>query len=202
MIHNISIAKSRGSSSPTTEYAYQYDDIGNRITSFDLGTNCTYTANNLNQYTSISNFCGSLPFVALAEEGAAIFTPQFDDGNQTLIKTSTGIWQVTYNGENRPVLWENVSTNSLTPNSSTPSLLSMSYDRMGRRVEYLETVNIDGVTTTNTHHRFVYDGYLCIQRLNAGVNNSIDLIFAWDPAESVATRPLAWLFLRSLGEGG
>ena len=43
-------------------------------------------------------------------------------------------WSVTYNGENRPVLWENVSTNSSTHNSSTPTLLSMSYDRMGRRV--------------------------------------------------------------------
>ena len=43
-------------------------------------------------------------------------------------------WFVTYNGENRPVLWENVSTNSSTHNSSTPTLLSMSYDRMGRRV--------------------------------------------------------------------
>ena len=29
------------------EYAYQYDDIGNRITSTDLGTNRTYIANNL-----------------------------------------------------------------------------------------------------------------------------------------------------------
>ena len=43
-------------------------------------------------------------------------------------------WSVTYNGENRPVLWECVSTNSPTPNSSTPTLISMSYDRMGRRV--------------------------------------------------------------------
>ena len=43
-------------------------------------------------------------------------------------------WSVTYNGENRPVLWENVSTNSPTHNSSTPTLISMSYDRMGRRV--------------------------------------------------------------------
>ena len=40
---------------PETEYAYEYDDIGNRITSFDLGTSRTYTANNLNQYTQISN---------------------------------------------------------------------------------------------------------------------------------------------------
>ena len=37
------------------EYRYQYDDIGNRISSYDLGTNRTYAANNLNQYTSISN---------------------------------------------------------------------------------------------------------------------------------------------------
>ena len=29
------------------EYAYNYDDIGNRITSTDLGTNRTYIANNL-----------------------------------------------------------------------------------------------------------------------------------------------------------
>ena len=63
----ISAAKSVGGDDPgapqsptsTTEYAYQYDDIGNRITSFDLGTNRTYTANNLNQYSLISNLCAS-----------------------------------------------------------------------------------------------------------------------------------------------
>ena len=43
-------------------------------------------------------------------------------------------WSVTYNGENCPVLWENVSTNSPTPNSSTPPLISMFFNRMGRRV--------------------------------------------------------------------
>ena len=151
------------------EYAYQYDDIGNRTAALDLGTNHTYTANSLNQYTQISNLCDS---ASLREE----FFPQFDDdGNQTLIKTATGIWQVSYNGENRPVLWECGSTN-----------ITMKFDRMGRRVEYVETVS--GVT--NTHHRFVYDGYLCIQRLNAAANNSIDLVFGWDPSEPVATRPL------------
>ena len=41
------------------EYAYQYDDIGNRLSSLDLGTNRTYTANVLNQYTQISNLCDS-----------------------------------------------------------------------------------------------------------------------------------------------
>ena len=43
----------------SVEYRYQYDDIGNRISSHDLGTNRTYTANNLNQYTSISNSASS-----------------------------------------------------------------------------------------------------------------------------------------------
>ncbi len=144
-------------------YAYDFDDIGNRESSSERGTNSVYTANNLNQYTSVDDFA-----------------PQFDDdGNQTLVQTSTGIWQIQYNGENRPVHWSNGATN-----------ITMKFDRMGRRVEYLEAVNAEGVIVTNTHHRFVYDGYLCIQRLNAASNNAIDLIFAWDPAEPVATRPL------------
>ena len=104
------------------------------------------------------------------------FTLLYDlDGNQTLVKTSTGVWSVTYNGENRPVSWTCGATN-----------IVMKFDSMGRRVEYVEMVS--GVT--NTHHRFVYDGYLCIQRLNGAANNAIDLVFGWDPSEPVATRPL------------
>ena len=147
------------------EYAYSYDDIGNRLSSLDLGEAREYTANNLNQYVNIA-------------EGVGDFIPQFDlDGNQTLVKTSTGIWSVSYNGENRPVLWTCGSTN-----------ITMKFDRMGRRVEYIETIN----SVTNAHHRFVYDGYLCIQRLNAASNNAVDLAFGWDPTEPVATRPL-WM---------
>ena len=157
-------------SAEVAEYEYAYDDIGNRIESSDLGTNRSYTANSLNQYTNITGSAGVPP--TQMED----FSPAFDlDGNQTLIKTSTGIWSVAYNGENRPVLWSNGATN-----------ITMKFDRMGRRVEYLETVD----NATNTHHCFVYDGYLCIQRLDTSANNAIDLIFAWDPAEPVATRPL------------
>ena len=207
-----------------TEYAYQYDDIGNRLSSLDLGTNRTYAANALNQYTNIV-------------EGAGGFLPQFDDDmrprqrrrvarrsvateprsgrkrprNQTLVRTATGDWTVPYNAENRPVSWTCGTTN-----------IVMLFDRMGRRVEYVETVT-DGsgespVTTTNRHHRFVYEitaaqagrahwalqaertersdevprepRYLCVQRLNARSGNAIELSFAWDPTEPVATRPL------------
>ena len=123
-------------------YSYAFDDIGNRETSSERGTNSVYAANQLNQYTAIDDL-----------------TPQFDDdGNQTLVKTVTGIWLVTYNGENRPILWENVSTNSPTPNSTTPTLISMSYDRIGRRV-------------TKNNQRFVYDGYLQIANIEHQTSN-------------------------------
>ena len=95
-----------------------------------------------------------------------------DDGNQTLITTKTGLWRVTYNGENRPILWENVSINSPTPHSITPSLISMSYDHLGRRRE-------------KNAQRFFYDGYL--QVADNGGN-----AYAWDCTETVATRPLTW----------
>ena len=145
-------------------YVYGFDDIGNRETSFEHGTNSVYTANRLNQYTAIAD-------VAATPSSSQTFNPKFDDdGNQTLIKTATGVWQVQYNGENRPVLWEDVSTNSPTPNSSTPTLISMSYDRIGRRVK------------KNTQ-RFVYAGYLQIAD-NSGK------VYIWDPTEKLSTRPL------------
>ncbi len=158
------------------EYAYRYDDIGNRLSSLDIDESREYTANNLNQYANI--------WPGAAPSAQAGFTPAFDlDGNQTLVKTSTGIWSITYNGENRPVLWACGSTN-----------IVMKFDRMGRRVEYIETVN--GVT--NVHHRFVYDGYLCAQRLDAQSSNAVELAFGWDPTEPVATRPL-WMHRRPGG---
>ena len=162
------------------EYAYQYDDIGNRITSTDLTTNRTYTANNLNQYTSISSSASS------ALSAGETFTPQYDDdGNQTLIQTSTGIWQVQYNGENRPVLWTGGTQSAMTN-------IVMSFDRMGRRVEYLETAggSQSSATETNAYHCFLYDNYLCIQRLDAANGNTVDLAFVWDVTEPIATRPL------------
>jgi RHS repeat-associated protein len=95
-----------------------------------------------------------------------------DDGNQTLITTKTGLWRVTYNGENRPIRWELVSPNSNTPNSNTQTPLLMSYDHMGRRRE-------------KNAQRFFYDGYL--QVADNGGNE-----YAWDCSEPVATRPLTW----------
>ena len=144
-------------------YGYNFDDIGNRKTSSERGINSVYTASQLNQYTAVDDF-----------------TPTYDaDGNETLVKTATGIWQVTYNGENRPVRWELVSPDSNTPNSNTQTLLRMSFDRMGRRV-------------TKNDQRFVYNGYLQIANFRSTTTTSDYNYFIWDPTEPVATRPLAW----------
>ena len=131
-------------------YGYQFDDIGNRESANESGTNFAYVANSLNQYTAVNDF-----------------TPEYDeDGNQTLVKTTTGIWAVTYNGENRPVYW--------TQGTNT---ISMSYDRMGRRV-------------VKNDQRFVYNGHRLIAKYSQSSSNNH--FFVWDPTEPAATCPLVW----------
>ena len=142
-------------------YVYDFDNIGNREASSESGTNSVYTANQLNQYTMVGRVIPNAPQDA--------FVPQFDDdGNQTLIKTATGIWSVTYNGENRPIFWFNGVTN-----------IVMQFDRMGRRV-------------TKNNQRFVYDGYLQIANFEHQTSNIKLQTFIWDPTEPIATRPLVW----------
>lgn len=72
-----------------------------------------YTTGPFNQYTAIER----------GEE--SVFEPVHDaDGNQTLIRTSTGIWQVAYNAENRPVRFVNESAKTVE---------ECAYDYMGKR---------------------------------------------------------------------
>ena len=96
-------------------------------------------------------------------------------------KTGTGMCPVTYNAENRPVRWQSGDT-----------VITMAFDRMGRRVE-MRTVK-DGAATLQ---RFVYDNYLCVQQLR-GPDNSLYHSYIWDPTEPIATRPL--VFLPASGE--
>ena len=95
-------------------YGYSYDNIGNRKTAREDAEEATaYTTGPLNQYTAIER----------GEEAA--FEPVHDaDGNQTLIRTSTGIWQVAYNAENRPVRFVNESAKTVE---------ECAYDYMGKR---------------------------------------------------------------------
>ena len=149
-----------GNPLPDREETFAYDPIGNRTESSVAGTNTAYAANALNQYARV-------------EAGGDAFEPQYDaDGNQTLVRTPTGVWAIEWNAENRPVRW-----------TCGDKVLLMDYDRMGRRVRYVETTG--GVT--NRVATFLYDGYLCIARTADGITDR----FLWNPAETVATRPLA-----------
>ena len=65
----------------------------------------------------------------------------------------------------------------------------MSFDRMGRRVQYLETAG----ATTNANNTFTYDNYVCITRYRAQNDGTVKTDrFIWDPTEPVATRPLVF----------
>ena len=146
-----------------SNYAYDYDNIGNRETATESEITTTYTANELNQYTAIGDF-----------------TPTFDaDGNQTLVKTSTGTWLVTYDAENRPVSFTNVESSTV---------VECAYDHMGRRVT--KKVTVDGSITL--HQRYLYRGYLQIACCDLTRSSHPCLWFiTWDPTQPIATRPLA-----------
>ena len=149
-------------------YGYDYDNVGNRLNSSEGDNTTAYMSNNLNQYTSIQ------------EASEAAFTPQFDaDGNQTLIKTETGIWTAVYNAENRPVSFTN---------EATGTVVSCAYDSMGRRSFKKVTVN----GTVTLHQRYLYRGYLQIAccDLTRTAHPCLWLI-TWDPMHTIATRPLA-----------
>ena len=97
------------------DYAYLYDNIGNRKSAVEGEDSTVYTANALNQYTSIQ------------ENTDEAFLPEFDaDGNQTRVKTSTGIWALTYDTENRP-------TEFTTSTAEGTTTIQCAYDTIRRR---------------------------------------------------------------------
>ena len=148
-------------------YAYNYDNIGNRITAQEAAEEITYAANALNQYTQI-------------DTNGSDFTPEYDaNGNQTLVQTSTGIWRVTYNAENRAVKFESADGNII---------IDCAYDYMGRRFEKKVTTN----GTVTLRQRYLYRGYLQIACLDLTRANQPALWYiTWDPTQTIATRPLA-----------
>jgi RHS repeat-associated protein len=152
----------------TNVYSYAFDPIGNRMMAEEPDFSAAYSANSHNQYTRISN---AVP--------AAEFVPEYDaDGNQTLLKTSTGIWRVTFNAENRPVIFSNDT-----------AVIEMVYDFQGRRFDYIETVG----GTVARHERYLYRGYLQIAALDLLEGTNVLHTVAWDPSEPAATRPLVLL---------
>ena len=149
-------------------YGYDYDNIGNRRMAMEASDYTLYEANELNQYSSIH------------ENEDASFVPAFDaDGNQTLVKTATGIWTVQYNAENRPL--------SFTSDDGA-IIIECSYDFMGRRATKKVTTN--GVVTL--HQRYIYRGYLQIACCDLTRSDHPSLwLLTWDPTQPISTRPLA-----------
>lgn len=160
-------------------YSYDYDNIGNRKSAEEATEELIYGANNLNQYKSIQ------------EREGEVFVPAFDaDGNQTLVKTSTGTWKVVYNATNRPVTFTKMEGN-------TTIVVACTYDSMGRRatkkVEVITTSRSGERTVSITlHQRYLYRGYLQIacSDLTSSSHPCLWLI-TWNPAEPISTRPLA-----------
>ena len=130
------------------------------------GTSLAYTANALNQYTQV-----------LSPEETQL---SYDfDGNATLVKTATGTWSISCNGENRPVRFEN---------AGTQTVVECGYDSLGRRFE--KKVSVAG--TLVSHERYAYRGFLqiaCLDLTRAGTP-ALWFVF-WDPTQPTATRPLA-----------
>ena len=148
-------------------YAYAFDNIGNRATASEAGTQTNYATNALNQYASVDDFA-----------------PAYDaDGNVISLKTATGTWQITYNGANRPVTWV----------KSTGEKIFMMYDSLGRRFEK-RVLNAAGRRILR--ERYVYAGYNCVQILNGDGGNAVEKEFVWDPTEPTGTRPLTWTFVK------
>ncbi|MEE0765782.1 RHS repeat-associated core domain-containing protein [Akkermansia sp.] len=161
----------------TDGYSYGYDNIGNRKTAQELAEELTYASNSLNQYASIArSTLNSSPSTLEAP-----FVPTYDaNGNQTRVKTATGLWTTHYDANNRPVRFEKTEGGSTT-------IVECGYDYMGRR--YMKKVTVNGTVTL--HHRYLYRGYLQIAALDMLHNQDVLHTILWDPAEPVATRPLA-----------
>ena len=153
---------------PGGRFGYQYDNIGNRKEAFEFGNTTDYETDELNRYAGI------------VRNGGEAFTPQYDaDGNQTLVKTSTGIWEVTYNAENRPVKFES---------EDRGTTVECAYNSMGRSFE--KKVTVGG--TTGFHAHYLYRDYLQVAECDlTGETPVVVRSYIWDPSEPEATRVLS-----------
>ena len=101
------------------------------------------------------------------------------NGNHPPLKTETGIWDVVYNAENRPVSFTNSESNTV---------VECAYDSKGRRAYKKVTSN----GTVTLYQRYIYRGYLQIAALDLTHSNHPALWYiTWDPTQPTATRPLA-----------
>ena len=136
----------------TNSYGYAYDPIGNRLFSSHNAETNAYTANSLNQYTVISNLCGS---VNLCE-------PFYDaDGNMTADERG---FHYAWNGENRLVCASNDEV-----------VVTYVYDHHGRMARK-ETAH-KGIVTQRME--YVWDGWNIIQEILVTCNSALVTDNVW-----------------------
>ena len=117
----------------TDRYGYAYDTIGNRLWSAANAVTNSYTANSLNQYTSVST-------------GA---NPVYDaDGNMT----GDGVYSYVYDAENRLV-----SACPVLPSGGSLAVVNR-YDHRHRRVQKTVKRFVGDAWETVETHTFVWDG--------------------------------------------
>jgi len=134
------------------DFGFDYDQIGNRKTydTTESGSNVqsVYSANNLNQYTAVTNPSQS---------------PTYDDdGNMLTMTLASGSWTNTFNAENRIIAQE-----------KSDARLEYVYDYMGRRVEKKVYSGSTGAWTLDKNLKFVYDKYEQIQELNGASSDAV-----------------------------
>ncbi|MFC1461731.1 RHS repeat domain-containing protein, partial [Verrucomicrobiota bacterium] len=139
-------------------YAYDYDNIGNResATNTTDGT-LTYTANNLNQYTAIS-------------DGKTESLLYDLDGNLT----DDGEWLYTWNAENRLILVEPVKK----PKKGDKKL-EFKYDYMGRRVRKTVSTFQKKEWSVSSESTFVYDGWNMVHEVVTTASGTTTNAFCW-----------------------
>ncbi|MCG8407086.1 MAG: hypothetical protein MI923_17965 [Phycisphaerales bacterium] len=132
------------------DFTYTYDLIGNRMSSsIDQGTPTTYTANNVNQYTSTASPAETFVYDS--------------DGNMT----GDGDFTYAYDAENRLV----------SATDALGIVVEFTYDYRGRRVQKIVRNSSTGVVSDNT--RFVYDGWNVVLELDGNNEDAILRKYAW-----------------------
>jgi RHS repeat-associated protein len=137
-------------------FTYSYDDIGNRLTSAEMGVNKVYTPNELNQYDQI-------------DIDGLVVTIEYDhDGNPT----SNGDWDLFWDAEDRLKSMSH-KTNDMQ--------IAFTYDYRGFRVK--KSVTVNGQLEKNIG--FLYDGNLVTAEIDLlDPNKTIIRNYTWglDPA--------------------
>ena len=89
--------------------------------------------------------------------------------------TGDALWTYTYDEENRLITME--ETASAAKAGFPDTTITFKYDYLGRRVEK----KVVRGTTTESHLRFVWRGWLLVAELNAASNNAMVKTYTWGP---------------------